>query len=179
VTNNTRELPLIYLRPGEMHVTKRPKIIMTVLGSCLSVTMFDRRRGLGGICHGLLPQCSGRKTCDGECLDGFRYVDCTILQMIQLFDRYGVPRSEIEVKCFGGADMFIGKNTRKDLVSIGRKNIIAAEKMLRSEGLTLRVKDVGGTRGRKILFNTQTGEVLLKRLNAVNNQDIMLEKFEK
>jgi chemotaxis protein CheD len=91
--------------------------------------------------------------------------------MVMAFDRYGVPRSEIEVKCFGGADMFTQKNADSGLVSIGKQNIITAEKTLASEGLTLRVKDVGGRQGRKILFYTHTGEVLLKRLSS--NPDII------
>lgn len=35
---------------------------------------------------------------------------------------------------------------------------------MKSEGLTLITRDVGGIQGRKIFFYTHTGEVLLKRL---------------
>lgn len=161
------DLPLIYLNPGEIYFSTEPAVVVTVLGSCLSVTMFSRRRGLGGICHGLLPQCKdqeGRKDCHGECLEGFKYVDCSIRRMVQLFDKQKVRRSEIEVKCFGGADMFMRPVERPGLVSIGRQNINAAEQVLKSEGLKMHVVDVGGVQGRKIFFYTNTGEVLLKRL---------------
>jgi chemotaxis protein CheD len=168
--SDTEQLPVVYLKPGELHFAKKPTVVVTVLGSCLSVTMFHRR-GLGGICHGLLPRCNRPKDREVECLDGLKYVDSSIRQMVMAFDRYGVPRSEIEVKCFGGADMFTQKNADSGLVSIGKQNIITAEKTLASEGLTLRVKDVGGRQGRKILFYTHTGEVLLKRLSS--NPDII------
>ena len=137
---------------------------MTVLGSCLAVTMFHRRRGLGAICHGLLPKCNGRKGCSGECLEGFKYVDCSIQKMVRIFDQHKVRRGEIEVKCFGGSDMFARQIERPGLISVGRQNIISAEKILHSEGLKLNVKDVGGPEGRKIFFYTHTGEIMLKRL---------------
>jgi chemotaxis protein CheD len=84
--------------------------------------------------------------------------------MVRIFDRYKVRRSEIEVKCFGGADMFTCQIERPGVVSVGRQNIISTQKILHCEGLKLTVQDVGGLQGRKIFFYTNTGEVLLKRL---------------
>jgi len=167
------QFPLVYLKPGEMYFSREPVVVVTVLGSCLSVTMFHRRRGLGAICHGLLPKCSGEKECYGDCLEKFKYVDCSIQRMVRIFDRYKVMRSEIEVKCFGGADMFTRQVERPGVVSVGRQNIISAEKILRSEGLKLNVKDVGGLQGRKIFFNTHTGEVLLKRLKKAEAANVI------
>ncbi len=162
------DLPLVYLNPGELYFSEEPAVVVTVLGSCLSVTMFSKRRGIGGICHGLLPECKTEKNkreCHGECLEGYKYVDCSIKRMVQLFDKQKVKRSEIEVKCFGGADMFARPIERQGIVSVGRQNINIAEQVLKSEGLKMHVVDVGGFQGRKIFFYTQTGEVLLKRLH--------------
>lgn len=159
-----RKLPTVYLKPGEMHYAEYPTLVMTVLGSCLSVTMFNRRKGLGAICHGLLPLCDGEKECPSECNEGFKYVDCSIRRMAKVFDQHGINRREIEVKCFGGSDMFPREKQVPGLVSVGRQNIVIAEKILMTEGLSLHMMDVGGLQGRKILFYTDTGEVFLKRL---------------
>lgn len=167
----------MHLKPGEVHITDIPELVITVLGSCLSVTMFNRRLGVAGMCHSLLPECSNRETCRRGCREGYRYVDCSIRQMVRVFDKYGVPRSEIEVKCFGGADMFIRKSEKSDFFTVGKQNIIVAEKIIASEGLRLRAKDVGGVQGRKMLFYTHTGEVLLKRLRGANNPDIILQEI--
>ncbi len=158
------ELPIVYLKAGEMHFSHEPSLVITVLGSCLSVTMYSRRMGIGGICHGLLPECENKKSCSRECREGFRYVECSILQMLHLFDKAGAKRSEIEVMCFGGADMFSRKVEKPGLVSVGRQNITKAETILQREGLKIKKQDVGGLGGRKIYFYTQNGEVLLKRL---------------
>lgn len=160
-----RDLPIVYLKPGEMHFTDQPTLVITVLGSCLSVTMFHRRTGLGGMCHGLLPKCGGQEQCSGACIEGFKFVDCSIRRMAELFDRYDVRRREIEVKCFGGADMFSRELiTAGKRVSIGTQNVQTAEGILSHEGLSIVAMDVGGMQGRKLFFYTDTGQVLLKRL---------------
>jgi chemotaxis protein CheD len=155
-----------------MHIADRPTQVVTVLGSCLSVTMFSRRAALGAICHGLLPRCVTHPRCDGGCLEGFKYVDCSIRQMARFFDRRGVSRREIEVKYFGGADMFPRGSGKAGALSVGKQNVQTAERILRSEGLRVHASDVGGMRGRKIIFFTATGEVFLKRLTNVNDPEI-------
>jgi len=162
----------VYLKPGEMYFADRPALIVTVLGSCVAVTMFCRRAGLSAICHGLLPRCPAEKVCDSGCIEGFKYVDCSIRQMAKLFDRHGIARRELEVKCFGGGDMFYRDVNKREAVSVGKQNLTIAQQVLASEGLSLKVSDVGGMRGRKILFYTDNGDVFLKRLTKVNDPDI-------
>jgi chemotaxis protein CheD len=36
-----------YLKPGEIHIADRPGIVTTVLGSCVSVTMYSPRLKTG------------------------------------------------------------------------------------------------------------------------------------
>lgn len=164
-----RDLPFVYLKPGEMHFTRKPTLIVTVLGSCLSVTMFNRRTGLGAICHGLLPQCKGGNLCNGGCRERYKYVDCSIRKMLKLFEKNKVHRREIEVKCFGGADM-ISRESKKAGGAVGLQNVKAAERILTAENLKLAASDVGGLRGRKLFFYTDIGDVFLKRLSHMNNQ---------
>jgi chemotaxis protein CheD len=183
VTNEKQKLPVVFLKPGELHIGSKPELVVTVLGSCLSITMFNRRHGLSGICHCLLPHCGKRKKCDSTCSagceEGFKYVDDSIRQMAEVFVRHKIPKREIEVKCFGGADMFTRKSSQSGRVSIGRQNIAMAETTLFQEGLELTAKDVGGIQGRKILFYTDTGAVLLKRLSAMNDPDTLWEEIMK
>ena len=49
----------VFLRPGDVTVGKAPAEVSTVLGSCVSVTMFAERLKLGAICHALLPSRDG------------------------------------------------------------------------------------------------------------------------
>jgi chemotaxis protein CheD len=147
----------IFLKPGEIYLSERPSIVSTVLGSCISVTMFSPERHIGAICHAVLPE---EKTA-GE---GTRYVDSAILAMLKSFDKYGISRSRIEVKLFGGADMLSAGSVNGMGGSVGRQNIEIAVQVVKRENLRLMASDLGGAHGRKIFFNTHTGEILLKRL---------------
>jgi chemotaxis protein CheD len=84
--------------------------------------------------------------------------------MVRQFNEAGANLRELEVKVFGGADMFSSRAGGGASISIGKQNIEIALEVLEKAGLRVLVRDVGGTQGRKIFFNTETGEVLLKRL---------------
>jgi chemotaxis protein CheD len=154
------DLPVIYLMPSEMYVAQEPALVQTVLGSCVSVTMYDRKSGNGMICHGLLPQCRDSRSCSRTCAEEHKYMECSIHRMLERFDSLNIRRRDIEVKVFGGADMFASWKS----MSVGKQNIETAMKIIKNEGLNVSASDVGGTKGRKIYFYTHTGEVLLKRL---------------
>ncbi len=77
----------------------------------------------------------------------------------------GIGRGEIEVKVFGGSDMFSADDKPGIGIAVGAQNVEMALTVIEREELRLLVSDVGGYRGRKIVFYTHTGEVLLKRLN--------------
>ncbi len=158
------EQQTIYLKAGEMLFSGESSAVMTVLGSCLSVTMFHRRSGFAAICHGLLPRCPKGRHCDARCGQRAKYVECIVPWMVRQFTEVGVNLREIEVKVFGGADMFSSSGNGRAALSIGKQNIEAALEAIEKAGLRVFSRDVGGARGRKIFFNTQTGEVLLKRL---------------
>jgi chemotaxis protein CheD len=151
----------IFLKPGELYIGKGGADISTILGSCVSITMFNKRLEVGGICHALLPT-EGPTVKD---TDRFRYVDSSVSHMLAEFETMGIKRHEIEVKVFGGSEM-IGTNRKK---SVGQQNIEATLNMLSNKNLTIISSDFGGTRGRKIIFYTQTGYVLLKKLERMEN----------
>lgn len=159
-------LPMIYLKPGEVFFGDQPTVVSTLLGSCVSITMFNRRHRIGAICHCQLPvNKDAHGNCHSQCTEGYRYVECSIRQMMKLFHDRKIPPREIEVKAFGGADMFRPGRNSGGRLTIGAQNIEAAARTLKELRLGLFVADVGGNNGRKIVFYTHTGDVLLKRLN--------------
>ena len=156
--------PQHYLKPGEICRTDHPLVVSTVLGSCVSVTLFHRLSGLGAICHVLHPQCPRPAACSDRCEAMYRYAPCAIEAMARwMTDRQVLP-GQVEVKLFGGAAMMARCKERIQPLSIGQLNVQAALETLEHLGLTLKLADVGGTTGRKIMFDTATGEVWLKRL---------------
>jgi chemotaxis protein CheD len=135
-------------------------VVTTVLGSCVSVTMFSAEHRCGAICHAMLPE----EKLPG---DACRYVDSSIMKMLRVFSRNGIDLSRIEVKLFGGSDVLPVLETGEHGATVGRQNIDAALRVIERERLSLAASDLGGLRGRKILFHTHTGEILLKRLQRI------------
>jgi len=166
-----RKLESIYLKPGEFHFGENPAVVSTILGSCVSVTMFHPGSGTGAICHGLLPRCGGKKSCNGTCLEGFKYIDCSIKRMIKKFDALGINRVDIQVKIFGGSDMFGTGSSDVLSKTIGMENVMVANTMIEKAGLRVAAFDTRGNQGRKILFFPHTGEVFLKRLRVAEILD--------
>jgi chemotaxis protein CheD len=154
----------VYLKPGELYIGKTPVRITTVLGSCVSITMFHHRSQSAAICHALMPTWSGKMQPEAEGIENFKYVNLIIPEMLRHIQKHGVPLKEIEVKLFGGADTFRDGIKRTQIPSVGAQNAATAMRMIESIGLYLKVADTGGPWGRKIIFCTRTGEVLMKYL---------------
>ena len=154
-------LPALFLKPGEMVLGEEPTAVTTLLGSCVAVTLFSPRLRLGAICHAVLPSCRKDHPCDGHGEAG-KYVACAIRVMLEAFHARGVARNEIEAKLFGGSEMFDSAQQRSR--SVGMQNMQAALELLESQSVRVITRDLGGQRGRKIIFHTHTGEVFLKRL---------------
>lgn len=162
--NVQHEKPRIYLKPGELCVSKRPVVVTTVLGSCVSATFFHQATGLAAICHALQPKCPNSQHCMEGCSVRYRYAVCAIQAMTRQMTARGVRPREIEVKLFGGAALIGTTRPETAATSMGRQNVTAAMETIHDCGLILKVMDVGGSFGRKIIFDTGTGEVLMKRL---------------
>ena len=165
--------PQHYLKPGEIYCTERPVVVTTVLGSCVSVTFYHRASGLAAICHVLQPQCPRPTGCTTGCEAMGRYAACAVDTMGRWMADCGVRPGQVEVKLFGGAAMMGRGNRRIQPPSVGRLNVQAALSSLQRLAFRLKVADVGGATGRKILFDTASGEVWLKRLIPAMVADTM------
>jgi chemotaxis protein CheD len=158
-------LPEVNLQPGELHLTRNPTILQTILGSCVGVTFWSKRLGAGALCHGVLPRRPKQLYSGDPAVDG-RYVDFSIQYLARAFDSLGAGRKEVEVKVFGGSDVLPVSLSRGARDTVGALNTQAALEVLEAEGFTVLASDLGGNRGRKIQFDTGTGIVLVYKLNA-------------
>jgi chemotaxis protein CheD len=161
------DLPLVHLNPGEHVITSGKIQVNTILGSCVSVTYFHRRSGTGAIFHALLPFAAGASP--SLVRSNWTFVDTSVQTINGLLAARGIRPGDVEVKVFGGADTFFDTRKEGSSLAVAARNIEAAFTLLKQGGYTVKAKDVGGSRGRKIIFLTSTGEVLLKRLKGDSN----------
>jgi chemotaxis protein CheD len=148
----------IYLKPGEVLVSRSPLLVTTVLGSCVAVTMFSASRGFGAICHAMLPENAGRDR-------DLRYVDTALQHIYDKIVEYGIG-SDLIVKVFGGAQVLDTGENNANKRTIGEQNISKAEQMLNLLGLTVTAQDTGGLHGRKLFFCTRSGDVYVRRIHS-------------
>ena len=129
--------------------------IMTLLGSCVAVCLWDPRLAFGGMNHYMLP------LWNGEGLPTPKYGNVAIEKLIARMLEFGCRKEQLVAKCFGGANV-LGDTSGRMLV--GERNIAVAEEVLGNHRIPIVAQDMGGLRGMKILFNTRTGVVLAGRL---------------
>lgn len=156
-----------FLKPADFYITTEQMVIKTVLGSCITLTMFSPQEGVSAACHAVLPSCRDCSCPHDPCLNKYKYVQCVIPAMLKKFRKYGLEAKDLEIKMFGGADMIMVRKGSRcwENQRVGRKNVVMARDVARENDLVIKSSDVGGTLGRKLYFDTGTGEVWLRRLN--------------
>ena len=155
-----------FLKPADFYFTSEQMVIKTVLGSCLTITMFSKKLGVAAACHAVLPSCRDKSCPPESCTNKYRFVECVIPEMLRRFQKLGVDSDDIEIKMFGVADMIMFRKgcSAWNNQRVGRQNILMAREVAKHHNLKLNNTDVGGTLGRKIYFDTETGDVWMKRL---------------
>ncbi len=144
-----------YLHPSNLFVSGKECWVNTVLGSCVSVCLYDGKLKVGGINHYMLP------FWNGEGLESPRYGNIAINRLIEELVKFGSSRTNMVAKIFGGGKVLNDVNS----FHIGERNIAVAYKILGEEEIPVIASSTGGDRGRKIIFNPLTGVVLQKYLN--------------
>lgn len=154
------DLPIINLLPGDLYIARKPSIISTILGSCVSVCLYAPSWKVGTMCHCLLPFSSGRDR--GA---PYRYVDQAVTYMLGKMKEMNILQNKIVSHIFGGADMLL-KISGNATLSIGKQNIEAARAILQEFHIPIKREDVGGNKGRKIFFLSAMGKISVREISS-------------
>ena len=146
--------------PGEYFVSREPKVVYTVLGSCISVCLRDPLAGVGGMNHFMLAAPSSDNALD-RWVDTGRYGSFAMEMLMNEIFKRGGRKDRLEAKVFGGGKIYDGT------IDIGAKNAAWALDFLEREGISPLKADVGDLCPRKVYYFTDSGKVLLKKLDRV------------
>lgn len=138
---------------GEIHVAKNPTEIVTILGSCVAVCLYDVDLKIGAMNHFLVPLWNGNG------LESPKYGNISMEKLINSMFEMGCKKYNMIAKVFGGANINI-KATEH--MMIGKKNTLIAKEILAKYDIKIKGEDTGGNRGRRIMMQSDTGKVLLK-----------------
>ena len=164
-----------FLQPGYIIMPEKAVNISTVTGSSVSVSVFDKKHKIAGMNNFQLPfmEAKGKTTA----LYG-NIATITLIKMIlshELFNSSSEPLSKLsyrsrikhlEAQIFGGA-----YNNQKSDLDIGKQNIETARKILQRYKIPIISEDIGGAKGRKIVFNTSTNEAAVLKVDNLRDDD--------
>ncbi|MCF8169017.1 MAG: chemotaxis protein CheD [Rhodoferax sp.] len=145
----------IFLQPGEFFVADADYQMRTMLGSCVSITLWHPFKRIGAMSHFLLPTRGNRQAHD--LLDG-RYGDEALDLMVAELKRAGVVATQCQAKIFGGGNMF-PEHFHSRALSVGQRNGEAALQLLDRHGIPVVSESLFGIGHRQIIFDVSNGDV--------------------
>lgn len=162
--------------PGEFYVSREDEVVSTVLGSCVSACIFDRRRGVGGMNHFMLPEPVGERSGERDAWTATvgraaRYGNDAMEQLINAVLKAGGQRADLEVKVFGGGRVLA------QMTDVGRRNIEFVQRYIATERLALSASDLGDVYPRQVQFFPVTGKARVRQLRG--RQDVVLVADER
>lgn len=146
-------LPVHFLYPAELFISKSPYQVNTILGSCVAVCLFDPILKIGGINHYMLPYWNGQG------LASPKYGNIAIDRLADKMVSLGCNKNNLKAKIFGGGEVI---ETNIVQFNIGQRNIEVARLSLEEMKIPIISSSLGGKLGRKIEFFTATGDVRQK-----------------
>lgn len=175
--DESRNMVVAKILPGEFYMTVEHVAIATTLGSCISACIWDERTNVGGMNHFMLPYTEkevhevnwGQK---GENADATRYGNFAMEHLINTILKSGSKKIDLRAKIFGGAKVFNQSS------NIGQENTDFAYEYLEQEGITIQGVDVGDIYPRKVVFEPYSGRVFVKKLKTLHNDTIIKRESE-
>lgn len=167
MTTRPKHVLEIFLQPGEFYFGDESTRIRTLLGSCISITLWHPKRRIGGMCHYMLPSRGERRL---AIPDG-RYADEVMVLFLREVGLAKTRPEEYDVKLFGGGNMFARKSEKKGIAtnparcghkSISLSNVQAGRTLLEQHGLKIKAEDAGGNGQRHIIFDVWSGHVWVR-----------------
>lgn len=162
----------VKILPGEYYVTIDGTMIVTVLGSCVSACIMDRKVGIAGMNHFLLPTDS---TNDSNIIsESARYGVYAMELLINHMLKLGATRENLEAKVFGGGNVLRGLTQN----AVGERNAEFVMDYLRAEHIPVLATDLLDQYPRKVYLMSDTGEVKVRKLKSLHNSTIMDRESE-
>jgi chemotaxis protein CheD len=141
-----------FLYPATLLASRKSLRIQTLLGSCVAICLYDQILKIGGMNHFMLPQWDGREE------QSPKYGDVAVKMLIDKMIDLGSRQENMIAKVFGGGH----KHTSHKILSIGERNSEIATQAMEKRHIRIVASSLGGINGRKIIFDTFTGVVLMK-----------------
>ena len=124
------------------------------LGSCIGLALVDRRAGVAGLAHVVLPDSGGKS---GP--ESFKFADHAVPELIERVVAAGGRRSTLDAVLVGGASMFAVSTAA---LEVGQRNEAAVRDQLGAARINVLAAATGGDRGRTIRVHVGSRRVTVR-----------------
>jgi chemotaxis protein CheD len=158
-------------RMGEWVVSTEAAGVLSCigLGSCIGLALLDRRAGVAGLAHVMLPEAPT----NGPVKSPGKYADLAVPALLEAMQQAGATRTRLEAALVGGAQMFsFGKSDGNPAREIGIRNAAAVKEQLAAARVRIKATATGGGKGRSMKVYVGTGEVTVKE--AAGTVDVLV-----
>lgn len=147
---------------ADYKVTASPYRLITLgLGSCVGIALYDPIARVGGLLHIMLPDSKQFNKVSKPA----KFADTGIPLMISEIKRKGGNTNRLTAKLAGGAQMFSGLD-EKFVLNIGQRNAVMTKNILSQLGIRVLAEELGGNRGRTMIFDTTNGQVTIRTIGT-------------
>jgi chemotaxis protein CheD len=149
---------------GQLRVARSPSRLLCLgLGSCVAIAIWDSSTKIGGMAHVMLPDESfAPKRVDSP---PAKFGNTAVKALTDEMKKAGANVYVAVAKIAGGANMF--RNVSPTMKDIGLENSEAVKKALKQIHIRLVAEDIGGSLGRTVELDLDTGKLSVKNVRAV------------
>ncbi len=157
--NTSPEIYQCFIQPGQVAYSRDPSLICAVCGNGVLVFLRDKVKRIGGVAHCVFPKSSPWKKSTNY------HADVAIYSLVSSLRIFNVRRWDVEAQLFGGGHSRGYEKRRAEKV------VQTARQILKKLEIDVVSHDTGGRLGRKIIFHTGSGEVIVQKTPHVRQQD--------
>lgn len=155
--NGGADLDGALVGPGEIAMVEDGSRLVAILASGVAVCLWAPGEKIAAMAHFVEPRTSDKSSCYA------RFGNVAVVEVVRLV-RTEVPVGKLEAQLFGGAEEYPGDRR-------GTQNVAMAEKVLAARHIEISSRDVGGTKGRKVLFDGRSGQVAVLKVHQLRKED--------
>jgi chemotaxis protein CheD len=150
------------VRMGELAVSSASGHVLVSLGlgSCIGLALIDRRMGIAGLAHIVLPQSQGQLNDNRR-----KFADLAVPELLAELEDEGARKVRLEAVLVGGASMFA---VSASSLEVGQRNEAAVRDLLKQLRIPVTATATGGTRGRTIRVEVGTSAVTVREAGGKN-----------
>ncbi len=152
------------VRMGELAASSASGHVLVSLGlgSCIGLALMDRRLGIAGLAHVVLPHAPHDSQENPR-----KFADFAVPALILELEALGARRTRLEAVLVGGAAMFAISSASLD---VGQRNETAVRDLLADLRIPVLATATGGNRGRTIRVDVATTAVTVREAGGKNTE---------